>query len=218
MLKTLMFIGHFALGLAASRVEKRLPLGTALVAAQLPDALWPLVLLAGVETVAIAPGDTAMTPLRFESYPWSHSLLMVAVWGALFTFVYAASGRARAAAVLLAPLAVSHWVLDFITHRPDLPLVPWGDLKFGLEMWHSVHLTVLVEGAMFLAAVFIYAKGRAMKRSFWILMATLGLVYVGNIVGPPPPSTTAIIASMVLIVPLVWWWGNQAGVNVPAEA
>lgn len=212
MLKDRMFLGHFALGIAASRAEKRLPLGTALIASQLPDALWPLFLLAGVETVSIAPGDTAMTPLRFESYPWSHSLLMVTVWGALFTFLYAAAGRARAAAALIAPLAVSHWVLDFITHRPDMPLFPWGDLRWGLGLWNSVPLTVGIEGLMFGAAVWFYAKGRKMSRGFWFLVATLSLVYLGNIFGPPPPSTTAIIASMVAIVPLVWWWGNKAGV------
>ncbi len=212
-----MFIGHFALGLVASRVEKRLPLGTAFIASQLPDALWPVFLLAGAEAVVIAPGDTAMTPLRFESYPWSHSLLMVAVWGALFTFVYAAAGRARAAAILLAPLAISHWVLDFITHRPDMPLFPWGDLRLGLGMWNSVPLTVAVEGLLFAGAVMYYAKGRAMSKSFWALISTLVLVYVGNIFGPPPPSTTAIIGSMVAIVPLIWWWGNKAGVPVLAS-
>ncbi len=114
------------MGLAASRAERRLPLGTAFVAAQLPDALWPYFLLAGAETVAIVPGDTAMTPLRFDSYPWSHSLLMVAVWGGLFTFAYQALGRPTRAAWLLLPLALSHWILDFITHRPDMPLLPWG--------------------------------------------------------------------------------------------
>jgi hypothetical protein len=69
------FIGHFALGLAARRAAPRLPLGAAFLAAQLPDAIWPVLVLAGVEKVAIAPGDTAFTPLRFESYPISHSLL-----------------------------------------------------------------------------------------------------------------------------------------------
>lgn len=76
-----MFLGHFAAGLAASRGEPRLPLGTAFLAAQLPDAIWPCLLLAGVERVTIAPGDTAMTPLRFDHYPWSHSLAIVVVSG-----------------------------------------------------------------------------------------------------------------------------------------
>lgn len=205
------------MGLLASRVEKRLPLGTALVASQLPDALWPYFLLTGVETVAIAPGDTAMTPLRFDAYPWSHSLLMVTVWGALATLAYLAAGRARRAAMLLMPLAISHWVLDFITHRPDMPLVPWGDLKLGLGLWNSVPLTVAVEGLMFVGAIVFYARGRSPSRGFWILMATLGFTYVANVVGPPPPGVTEVAISMVALVPLVWWWGNKVGVR-PASA
>lgn len=197
------------MGLAASRVEKRLPLGTALVASQLPDAIWPYFLLAGVETVAIAPGDTAMTPLRFESYPWSHSLLMVAVWGVLASLAYLGLGRPKRAAWMLAPLALSHWILDFITHRPDMPLLPWSGFKVGLGMWNSVPLTVTVEGLMFAGAVAFYAAGRRLSRGFWILMAILGLTYVGNVVGPPPPGVTPVAVSMVLLVPIVWWWGNR---------
>ena len=208
-----MFIGHFALGLAASRLERKLPLGTALVASQLPDALWPYFLLAGAETVAIAPGDTAMTPLRFESYPWSHSLLMVSLWGALATIGYLALGRARSAALLLAPLAISHWFLDFFTHRPDMPLVPWGEARFGLSLWNSVPLTVTVESIAFAAAVIFYARGRAVTKGFWILIATLGLAYVSNVVGPPPPGVTPVAISMVLLIPLVWWWGNKVSVR-----
>lgn len=206
-----MFIGHFAIGLTASRLEKRLPLGTALVASQLPDALWPYFLLTGAETVAIAPGDTAMTPLRFESYPWSHSLLMVAVWGVLASVAYRAAGRPSRVAWLLTPLAISHWILDFITHRPDMPLVPWGDLKVGLGMWNSVPLTVTVEVLMYLGAIAFYVRGRRLAKGFWALVGTLGLFYVGNVIGPPPPGVTPVALSMVILVPIVWWWGNKVG-------
>lgn len=206
-----MFIGHFAVGLAASRLESRLPLGAALVASQLPDAVWPYLLLAGVETVTIAPGDTAMTPLRFDSYPWSHSLLMVAITGVLGAILYQSSGRKTRPAAFLAALAVSHWFLDFVSHRPDLPLAPWGDVKLGLGMWNSVPLTVMVEGLMFAAAVWFYARGRRMSRGFWLLIATLGLTYLGNVFGPPPPGVNEIAGSMILLVPLVWWWGNRCG-------
>lgn len=207
-----MFIGHFAVGLAASRAEPKLPLGTALVASQLPDALWPYFLLAGLEAVAIAPGDTAMTPLRFESYPWSHSLLMVAVWGAAAALVYRGFGRPPRAAWMLAPLAVSHWFLDFITHRPDMPLVPGGDLKLGLGLWNSVPLTIVVEVLMYAGAVAYYVRGRRVSRGFWALIGTLGFFYAANILGPPPPGVTAIAVSSIVLIPLVWWWGNKAGV------
>ncbi len=197
------------MGLAASRAERRLPLGTALVAAQFPDALWPYFLLAGAETVAIVPGDTAMTPLRFDSYPWSHSLLMVAVWGGLLTLAYRMLGRPARAAWLLLVLTLSHWILDFITHRRDMPLLPWGDEKVGLGMWNSVPLTVAVEGLMFAGAVALYVRGRRVPRGFWVLIATLAIIYAGNVLGPPPPGIAAIATTMIALVPLVWWWGNK---------
>src|SRR4051794_33074655 len=133
------------MGLVASRAERRLPLGTAFMAAQLPDMLWPYFLMAGVEHVTIAPGDTAVTPLRFDHYPWSHSLLMVAVWGVLASAIYALAGRPRRAAALLLPLAVSHWLLDAWSHRPDMPLVPWSGPLIGLGLWDSRPLTLAVE-------------------------------------------------------------------------
>ena len=206
-----MFIGHFALAIAASRIEKRLPLGTALLASQLPDALWPYGLLTGIEKVTVSPGDTAMTPLRFDAYPWSHSLLMVILAALLLAGLHRLSGGVNRAAAFVAALAISHWFLDVLTHRPDMPLVPWSDFKVGLSMWNSVPLTVAVESLMFAGAVAFYAKGRRLSRGFWILIAVLGLTYVSNVVGPPPPSVNAVAVSMVALVPLVSWWGNRVG-------
>src|SRR5262245_27648972 len=152
-----MFLGHFAVALTASRVEPRLRQGTAFVAAQLPDALWPYLLLAGVERVTIAPGDTAFTPLRFDSYPWSHSLVMVVAWGVLAAGLYAAAGGARRAAAWIAPLAVSHWLLDALSHRPDMPLLPRGGPLVGLGLWNSIPGTLALEGVLFAASVWLFA-------------------------------------------------------------
>jgi len=206
-----MFLGHFAAALVARRVEPQLRLGTALVAAQLPDVLWPYFLLAGIERVTIAPGDTAVTPLRFDSYPWSHSLLMVAVAGLALTGVSMLAGATRRAAAWLAPLAVSHWLLDAWSHRPDLPLHPWGGPLVGLGLWGSRPLTFAVEGVMFGAAVAFFVRGHRRGPAFWGLIAFFVLTYVANLFGPPPPSVTALALLMVPLAPLLWWWGNKAG-------
>src|SRR5688500_398942 len=118
-----MFIGHFAAAMAAKRVAPGVSLGWLVAAAQLPDLLWPVLLLAGVERARIAPGDPAFTPLAFDHYPWSHSLLMVALWGALLAGLHRwRRGGVAGGSIVLAALVVSHWVLDWVTHRPDLPL------------------------------------------------------------------------------------------------
>src|SRR5262249_32832827 len=151
-------------------------------------------------------------PLHFDSYPWSHSLLMVAIAGAVAALLYRASGRPSRAAFFIALAAISHWGLDFVTHRPDMPLTPWMDTKLRLGLWNSVPATMAIEGAMFAGAAIFYARGRPVSKGFWGLVAFLLVVYVGNVFGPPPPSVSAIIGSMVLLVPLIWWWGNRVAV------
>src|SRR5437763_10930689 len=117
-----MFIGHNAVGFASKRLAPRTSMLWLMAAPMLLDLLWPLFLVLGIEHVRIAPGNTKFTPLDFYDYPWSHSLLMSIVWGVLFALVYFATSRYAAGAVTLAFGVVSHWIFDFITHRPDLPL------------------------------------------------------------------------------------------------
>src|SRR4051794_36962287 len=105
-----MFIGHFGLSFAATRAAPRIPLAVLFAAAAFADLLWPLLVAVGVEQVRIEPGNTAVTPLDFVSYPYSHSLLMLLVWGAVFGFAYRAlTGHNGRAVAVLAALVVSHW-------------------------------------------------------------------------------------------------------------
>jgi hypothetical protein len=204
------FLGHFAAGLAARRAEPALPLGIALVAAQLPDAVWPALVLAGVERVAIAPGDTVVTPLRFESYPWSHSLLAVGVWAALFGGLVWWRSRHARAAWLASALVLSHWLLDFASHRADLPLHPWGGPRFGLGLWNSLPATLAVEGLLFAAGIALYAgaERRRRGRGLAVFAATLATIYALNVFGPPPPNLTAIGVAGLMAVPIVYLWGR----------
>jgi hypothetical protein len=206
-----MFIGHFAAALAAKRVAPATSLGTLFAAAQLLDLVWPALVLLGIETVRVDPGNTAFTPLEFVSYPWTHSLLMVLVWGAAFALAYRVRSGAARGAWVVGALVVSHWVLDFVSHRPDLPLAP-GAPKVGLGLWHSVPATVLVEGTLFAAGVYLYATGtRARNRTgrfaFWALVVFLAGIYAANM-GPPPPSARAVGAAgllMWLFIPWAIW-------------
>lgn len=207
-----MFIGHFALGLAAKRATPQVSLAVLFAAAQLADVLWPIFVAIGIEQVRIDPGNTAFTPLDFVSYPYSHSLALLVVWGVLFGWLVAGRAR-RGAFVVVASLVVSHWVLDFVTHRPDMPLYPAGP-KVGLGLWNSVPLTVAIEVPMYLAGLWVYyastrPRDRAGRYGFGFLAAALLVLYVGNMVGPPPPSVTALwsaaIAGSVIILAAALW-------------
>src|SRR6186997_681775 len=126
-----MFIGHFGVAFAAKRPAPRVSLGTLFLAAQFIDLLWPVLLLLGVERVRIAPGITRVTPLDFEHYPISHSLLAVLGWAVLVGGAHFLLRRERRAALIVAALVLSHWVLDLLMHRPDLPLAPGATVLVG---------------------------------------------------------------------------------------
>src|SRR5580693_3615644 len=153
-----MFIGHYALGLAAKRVAPRTSLGALIAAPTLADLLWPLFLLFGWEHVSITPSTNPFLNLTFDAYPFSHSLVALIGWGLVFGGLYALRTRDRGAALVLCLLVVSHWVLDFIVHRPDLPIVPGGP-KVGLGLWNSVPATLVVETTMLVAGVWLYFSG-----------------------------------------------------------
>lgn len=207
-----MFIGHFAVAFAAKRAAPGVSLGMLFVAAQLPDMIWPVLVLAGVEKVRIVPGITAATPLEFVSYPYSHSLLFVALWAALLAAGYALVRRSPRAALWIAASVLSHWILDVISHRPDVPLLPAGPL-LGLGLWESRPATVVVEGLMFGVALSIYvrctvARSRAGRFGLAGLVALLLFFYIGAVFGPPPPSVAVVAWSGVagwLLVVLAYW-------------
>ena len=192
-----MFLGHFGVGFGAKTAAPKTSLGTLLLASQLIDLLWPTLLLVGVERVAITPGITRVVPLDFTHYPISHSLAAVLLWAVLFGVAYQALRRYPRGALVCGLAVVSHWLLDLLTHRPDLPLAPGSDARVGLGLWGSLPATLLVELAVFAIGVFLYVRTtRASDRTgtvaLWALVGVLLVVYAGNILGPPPPSVSAI--------------------------
>jgi hypothetical protein len=204
------FIGHFAVAFAAKRAAPEVSLGTLFLAAQLADLVWPTLVLFGVESFSIRPGLTAVTPLDFTNYPYSHSLVALVGWGFALGVAYYLLRRGMVGAAVLFFVVLSHWVLDVATHRPDMPLTIGGNARLGLGLWNSIAATVAVEGSLFAAGVWVYARTtRALDRtgtwSFIGLVLFLIVVYVANVLGPPPPSIAAVAWSAQAIWLLVAW-------------
>ncbi len=209
-----MFIGHFAVGFASKRWAPRTNLGWLLLAPLLLDALWPLFVLLGLERFHVAPTANPFLNLSFDHYPWSHSLLLAAVWGVLLPALwYRAKGDRRAAAVLGIGV-VSHWVLDWVTHLPDLPLWPGGP-RVGLGLWTSVPGTVAVESALLAAGALLYLRITRSRDRFgaigiWAYLALLAALYAQSLVAPAPPAGSERIIAIVallaaLLAPLAGW-------------
>ena len=208
-----MFIGHFAVGFASKRAAPRASLGVLMAAPLFLDLLWPIFLIAGVESVRIEPGNTAVTPLDLHDYPWSHSLATSLAWSAVLAAAFWAATRYARGAVVIAVGVFSHFALDFVTHRPDLPLYPGSPISVGLGLWNSRPATLAVECALFVVGVAVYARAtRAINRrgavALWTLVGFLLLFYAANMFGPPPPSVDVIKYGGLtgwLFVPWAWW-------------
>jgi len=213
-----MFIGHFAVGFAAKKVAPRASLAVLLAAPLFSDMLWPIFVLLGWEQVRIAPGDTRFTPLDLAYYPWSHSLLMTLVWATAFAFIYQWVAQYRRGAVAVWVGVVSHWVLDWISHRPDMPLYPGGGPRLGLGLWNSIAGTLVVEILMFGIGVWLYwdtthARDRIGRYAFAAYVGLLLLLYVGDRFSGPPPNVADIawsgIIATIILIPWAWWFDDH---------
>lgn len=206
-----MFIGHFALGFGAKKLAPEVSLGSFFLACQLADLIWPVLVLLGVEVLEIRPGITVVTPLDFVSYPYSHSLAALLVLGVVAVLAYRVLRRGSwGAGLVLGGQVLSHWLLDYVSHRPDMPIFPGGGTKLGLGLWNSMAATMAVELALFAAGVVLYARAteatsRKGKILLGSLVAFLLLVYFANLFGPPPPSAAAVAWSALSMWLLVAW-------------
>jgi membrane-bound metal-dependent hydrolase YbcI (DUF457 family) len=205
-----MFIGHIAVGLASKRLAPNVSLGILVGAPLLLDLIWPIFLLLGIETVRIEPGATQVTPLDLHDYPYTHSLVAALAWSVFAGGVHHTYKKDRTSALVIAGSVFSHWILDFVTHRPDMPLYPGSTKYVGLGLWYSRFATIAVEVPMFLLAVYLYARttkanDKTGRIAFIALVGFLLVVYFANIYGPPPPSATAIALSALLLWLLVPW-------------
>ncbi len=205
-----MFIGHFAMGLSGKRPAPAVSLGTLFLAAQFLDLLWPTLVLLGIETVRIAPGNTAVTPLEFVSYPFSHSLLAALGWSLAFGATYWLIRRRPLDSVVVGCLVFSHWVLDFISHRPDLQLAPGSGTRLGLGLWYSRPATIAVEFTLLVVGAAIYssvtrARDKAGRYGYIALLVFLAATYLMAVFGPSPPSVSALGWASQSVWLLVAW-------------
>jgi hypothetical protein len=209
---TPMFIGHFGVALAAKKLTPQTSLGTLVLAAQFLDFIWPIFLLLGLEHVRIAPGITRMSPFDFYDYPISHSLVTSVGWSVLVGGAYYARRRNVRTAWILAAAVFSHWFLDFLVHRPDLPLWPGGP-KVGLGLWNSWAVETILEVAIFAAGTWAYlnvtrARDAIGRYALWALLIFLFLGWVASLKAGAPPDVRSMAwgtVSMWALIPWAWW-------------
>jgi membrane-bound metal-dependent hydrolase YbcI (DUF457 family) len=218
-----MFIGHFAVGLGSKKFAPRVPLPVLLIAALLPDLLWSTFLLWGWERVRLNQGNTRFTPVNFIHIPWSHSLVMDLLWAGAFALVYYRITRYRPGTIAVFTAVLSHWVLDFISHRPDLPLYPSGP-RLGLGLWNSVETTMVLEIGMLLAGAWLYfraTRGRDVVGRYGAILfvATLLTIYLidyydGTTENMADLAWSGLLGSVTLLV-WAWWVDRRRVLRAP---
>lgn len=206
-----MLVGHFAVGLAAKRIEPATSVGTLVLASMLADLLWCILMFAGIEHVRFQPGMGAANYLVAADIGISHSLLMDGLWAALLAAVYFLMRRNPRGAWIIFGVVLSHWLLDWISHRPDMPLSPGLHRYFGLGLWSSIPAAILIEGGFWALAVILYARATRPKRpigayAYWAVVAVLTFAWYNNLAGPPPPHPQTVSISSLLFFSLAVGW------------
>lgn len=211
-----MFLGHYAVGLASKKFAPRASLGALIAAPILLDLLWPIFLLLGREHVSIEAKSNPFLRLIFDLYPVSHGLIAVVGWATLFASLYFGFTRYTPGAIVIWLGVLSHWVLDFIVHRPDLPLYTGGP-QVGLGLWNYRNLTIGIELTLLILGILIYLRQTKAKDwvgtyAFWTFVAFLLAAYGGAAFGPVPRSVrmlAIVTLSTSVLIPWAWWFDRH---------
>lgn len=207
-----MFAGHVGVAMALGRVERRVNLGVFVACALLLDFLLWLFILLGWESVSI-PSDFAGTHQPDYVFPYSHGLLAAVVWatvaGMLAVPMYSRLEKAKWRIALLVAAAVfSHWPLDALVHRPELPLVNGKSVEVGLGLWNNMPFALAVEAAIVALGMYLYLPRSGLARGKSIALALLSLLIlaftmIGMTIAPPPPSAMAMAGSSLITLMVV---------------
>lgn len=188
-----MFIGHYSAAFAAATLPKAPKLGTLFVAAQLVDFAFFAFVPFGIENMRITPGASVMNPFDLYDMPWTHSLLGAFAWASAFAVILRLTIGSWTAAAIGGAVVVSHWLLDFVVHAPDLTLAGRPP-KLGLGLWNYPAIAMPLELVLLLGSACLYAistRATDRRRALLILVAVLLLLQAVNWFGPPPVAVDA---------------------------
>ena len=214
-----MFVGHYGPSYAIKAAQPAIPLWLLFIAVQLVDVAWSVLILLGIEKARIVPGITASNPFDLYYMPYTHSFVAAILWSVAAGWLcnVLLGLRKWSAAVWIGAAVFSHWVLDWVVHRPDLPLYD-DTVKVGLGIWNYPMIALILETLLLFGGMFIYMRrttavnvlGRIGPPGFGVLMIVIQ-TYI--FFGPPPASpgelAVTAIASYIVFAVVIWWLDCQ---------
>jgi hypothetical protein len=215
-----MFAGHFGLAAMVKSRERQVPLWALMVATQLLDIMFLVLVPLGVEGFRSVPGTSGGYGNFIFTADYTHSLvgaLGISVAAMLVTMIW----WGRRNGLIIGAVVFSHWILDLLVHRGDLPVLPGnaGSLpRLGLGLWNVPWLSVGLELVLVLAGAYLYYHAamqtairaeRMQTRQASTATATTATVITATttatIPAPAPVSyrRRAVVASVVMFVCLL---------------
>jgi hypothetical protein len=214
-----MFVGHYGPGFAIKPLRPAIPLWALFIAVQLVDVAWALLVLLGVEKVRIVPGITASNPLDLYYMPYTHSLVAAVIWSVAVTILVMLMPRVaiRSTAIWIGAAVFSHWVLDVLVHRPDLPIYD-DTMKIGLGLWNFPTIALALEVALLFGGMLMYfrvtkpinAVGRFGLPIFGVVMVAIqSYAFFGPAPTSPAAAATTALVSYVVFAAVAEWLARQ---------
>lgn len=210
-----MFTGHYGPGLAIRAARPAIPLWLLFIAVQLVDIAWAGLVLAGIEKVRIVPGITAASPLDLYYMPYTHSLVAALLWSLIAGVVCKVAFRwpTWTLAAWVGAAVFSHWLLDLLVHRPDLPVYD-DSMKLGFGLWNFPVIALGLEVAVLFGGLWLYLRRTVARNAVGrygpvVFVASMLTIQIVTSASPPPPSVNAMAMSALgayLVFALVAGW------------
>lgn len=214
-----MFVGHYGPSFAIKAVRPAIPLWLLFIAVQLVDVAWSVLILLGIEKARIVPGITASNPFDLYYMPYTHSLVATILWsvaaGALCKVLLGL--RQWSSAAWIGAAVFSHWVLDWLVHRRDLPLYD-DTMKVGLGIWNYPVIALALEAFLLFGGMFMYMRRtttiNAVVRfgppAFGILMIAIqAYIFFGPVPGSPSELAATALVSYIVFAAVIQWLDRQ---------
>ncbi|HKD53958.1 MAG TPA: hypothetical protein VKB72_07020 [Steroidobacteraceae bacterium] len=183
-----MIAGHFGFAAMVKARVREAPLWALMLASVWLDVVFVPLYLTGIETIARAPGTQGIYAAAIIHANYTHSLGGAALLAAIFGWV-GAMAWGRRTGLVLGLVVLSHWVLDVVVHRADLPLLPGNAGHFallGFGLWRWPMAAAMVELALVIVGGWLYwraarAVSLAAQRSERFATLTGALVLIGGV-------------------------------------
>lgn len=219
-----MFVGHYGPSFAIKAARPAIPLWLLFISVQLVDIAWSIFILLGIEKARIVPGITASNPFDLYYMPYTHSLVAAILWSVAAGLFWKVFGVLRnwADAAWIAAAVFSHWILDWLVHRPDLPLYD-NTMKVGLGIWNYPAIALALEALLLFGGMFMYlrrttpinAVGRFGPPVFGILMIAIqAYIFFGPVPGSPSELAVTALASYIVFAAVIHWLDRQRRIAI----